>query len=70
MSIGKYYQLSVELSYISIDTHVSSIDRDLSLLDEERERESEWERKRKEKDSNKQSTALGYIDIISSNNFC
>ena len=33
MSIAKYYQLSAELShtYIERNTHVSSIDRDLSL---------------------------------------
>jgi len=38
MSIAEYYQLSIELSYIYRDTHVSSIDRDLSLFDEEKKK--------------------------------
>lgn len=44
------------------DSHVSSIDRDLYLFDEEEKK------RRTEKDSNKQSTITSYIYIISSNN--
>ena len=40
MSIAKYYQLSMRLSYKCRDTHVSSIDPDPSLFDEERKKEA------------------------------
>ena len=46
MSMGKYYQLSMK---VERDTHVSSIDRDLSPFDgEDTRREKKGEREREE----------------------
>ncbi len=67
MPIGKYYQLGMELSYIYRDTHVSSIrSRSISVWWREKRRRRR-RRIAREKNSNKQSTAAGYIHIISSN---
>ena len=50
---------------------MSSIERDLFLFDEEDTRRGEEEEEKTEgENSNKQSSALGYIDISSFNNFC